>query len=161
MTAERGHVSTSPAPGEGIADQLELLDRQIDRWAAAVRDLQASLRAVPAPAPGDEAEAPPAAPVAAPDQTPNETWAPSVAEAQPAVTEELAALKTPVPPQETTHLRAPEPAPPRDDDAALLAALDAETVTLIRVRQRLSPGRSVRDLLDELDGGKRKGGPGL
>jgi hypothetical protein len=153
MTAERGQVSTSPAPGQGIAEQLALLDRQIAQWAAAVRDVQASLRAVLV-----EEEEPLAEPAAEPD---SESWEPVAAESVAA------------PPSETVAPGQPANQPPgmedapvaradRDDEAALLASLDAETVTLIRVRQRLSPGRSLRDLLSELDAGKRKGkgGPG-
>jgi hypothetical protein len=159
MTAERGHVSTSPAPGEGIADQLALLDRQIARWAAAVRDLQASLSAstpavdeqpVAGPAPHDEPE--------------TDSWAPAATEAVRATTAvEQVVAPEPVPVQPQSADALPAPRADRDpDEAALLASLDAETVTLIRVRQRLSPGRSVRDLLGELEGGRRKGkgGPG-
>jgi hypothetical protein len=154
MTAERGHVSTSPAPDEGIADQLALLDRQIAQWAAAVRDLQASLSAtIPAVDERPETRQTPAA------EPENDTWAPATAEAvtaSPAADAADAPVRTPVQPPSADAAAAPR-ADRDPDEAALLASLDAETITLIRVRQRLSPGRSVRDLLGELDGGKRKG----
>lgn len=59
-------------------------------------------------------------------------------------------------PADATEAEPPPPVeaeerPAEDDDEALLAGLDEETVKLIRVKQRLSGGKlSVRELLEQL-----------
>jgi len=52
-----------------------------------------------------------------------------------------------------------EPDEPLDDEA-LLESLDAEIANAIRVKRRLSPNRSVRDLLEELQSSRALGDSG-
>jgi hypothetical protein len=157
-----------------IADALATLETKLEAWLSAMRDGQASIAAALKEVDGlensevtaDLHAAPPSTPAEEPsapaEEPPIVQDAPDrVPESQPEATAERShgLFQTPVRAGPVTEAdahelepedQAVEQAPPEDDEA-LLAELDEETATLIRVKRRLSNNtRSVRELLDEM-----------
>ncbi len=172
-----------PTDDGGIAQALSQLDAQLDEWIGALRDGVATMAEVarqpapdlqfPEPEPAPEPEPVQAAPEPAPpvEVAPEQPVVEPVAEAPtievPAVTETKPAKKRGrKPAKPKTKQAEPEPsAEPtpigegEDPDEALLDSLDPDTAKAIRVKRRLTGNkRSVRELLDELEGesGKRR-----
>ncbi len=139
-----------------IADKLGELDDQLAAWMTAMRagqtvivdglaDLAARVTGPTEPTETRDPEAEPPGDVAT-DASREATGQDAVDEDP--VDDEIGLFESPVLPTEQ-----PEPAglTQQEEDEALLAELDTETATLIRVKRRLSnKPRSVRELLEEI-----------
>ncbi|MBU0637572.1 MAG: hypothetical protein KKB50_01805 [Planctomycetes bacterium] len=167
---------------DSIAGALAGVETQLAAWLSAMREGQAAIvaglrpidpvgeptvtpvsQAAPPPTPSDETKEP----VTEKPAAVNEPDSVGVSEPGQAAPRSSRLFQTPVPRGGGIKAddRAPEVVagadgqPSQEDDEALLAQLDEETASLIRVKRRLgSNKRSVRELLDELRAGHEPGG---
>ena len=167
---------------DSIAGALTAVETQLAAWLSAMREGQAAIVAglrpidpvgEPTVAPVSQASQPPTLsdetkePVTEEPAAVNEPDSVGVSEPGQAAVGGSRLFQTPVPSGGDVKAddRAPEVVagadgqPSQEDDEALLAQLDEETASLIRVKRRLgSNKRSVRELLDELRPEHKPGG---
>jgi hypothetical protein len=160
------------AASDDIRRALADVDARLSAWAAAVAKsgpvAPDPAPAKPAPASADQPTEPVVAPAkpkvveaAAPPAAPTKPQSRVKSETPPKP--ESASKPVPAPKVEATKKPAPEPAPAaappaarpqteQEEDEALLASLDAETVQAIKVMRRLSfEKKSIRQLLEEYE----------
>ena len=177
-----------PADDGAIEQALTELDVKLDRWAEALteagmmladRATQLAHPADPPPdvAPEDQASIPSDAPdhaepdVATPEPEPEPVLEPTDAQkdataspAEPRPTSQHKGIVSYVDavepsPDQPAPARAPQAAGPDEDDEELLASLDPEVASAIRIRRRMSPvPKTVRELLAEYEDGQSTSG---